>query len=453
MAASVALWAGCGGASKKDGASASTPSGLPPGAGGPQSAGGTASQAATQPNEHQLSPDARSVYNDGLQAAKAGALAKAEQAFKNTVQLDPKAPQPLYNLGVLAERKGDDETARRYYLQALSVQEDYAPAVLALIKLDLRTGNGTKAVDFGRAKAEKFSKDKWILAAYAEALIGARRYKDAIGVSKDILRVDERDADGLLAMAKANLGMGRLELAESVFDQVLAVDPNRVEVFFLRAGIRLGEGQKAAAIEEYKKVLAKQPDHVEALNNLANMYLLSGNYAQAAELLGKAVTLAPSIPELRLNYGNALRGAGKWPAAKTQLLEARKISNRFAAPLFNLALVYYVAEELDGMDRTARLNESKKLFAQYKSEMGSALTKDDPVAKYLKEVQMALDREAKRIQTEKDRVVREGERAKQREAEEARKAAEAAEAAKAPKDGKAEEKKKDEKKPAEDGWY
>jgi isopropylmalate/homocitrate/citramalate synthase len=106
------------------------------------------------------------------------------------------------------------------------------------------------------------------------------------------------------------------------------------------------------------------------------------------------------------------------------------------------------------MDRKSRLSEAKRLFAQYKSAMGSALSKDDLVHKYLKEIEISIDREDQRVKAEKERAKREEERAKAKEA--ADKAAEEAKKSEGEKpvekDGEKPEK-KEESAPEDDGWY
>jgi superkiller protein 3 len=368
------------------------------------------------PDEHVMTADAKGIYNDGVEAAAAGNLTQAEAAFKRVLQIDPRAHQAAYNLGVCADRTGNDNAARNYYRQALSLQPNYLPAIGALSNLEIRTGNIDAGVGLLKSKAGAYPQDIGILNTYAGTLIVARRYTDAIDVAKQALHIDERNAQAMLMVGKANLRLGRNELALSVFEQVLAIDPNVAEVYFLRSFVSLEENQKAKAIDELKSTLERDPEHVEAMNNLATQYHLSGNYEAAVDQLSQAVQLASSWGVLHLNYGNALRGVGRWQEAKTSLERARALDSTLKSSIFNLGILYYVADQLDNLDRLARLGEAKRLFAQYKSELGSALSKDHLVHKYLKEVQVAIDREEMRIQQEKERVELEAERAAEREA-------------------------------------
>ncbi len=373
---------------------------------------------------HVMSRNAKGTYKDGVNAGQSGNLAQAEKAFQRVLKIDSQAYQAAYNLGVVSERKGDDERAKSYYRQAFRMQPDYVPAIKAYANLEIRKGKIRDALDLVRAKAHSFPKNKGIQNCYSNVLIDTRRYKDAIKVAKRVLRLDELNAEAMLRIGKANLRLGRFELAESVFNQVIKINPDEAEVYFLRASIRLDEKRKAAAVDDFKTAIQKRPNYIEAMNNLATMYILSGNYDLAIEQLQKAVSLSPSWGILQLNYGNALRGAGRWKEAKQALKRAQALDSRLNGAIFNLALLYYVAKELDGMDRLTRIKEAKRLFAQYKSAMGSDLSRNDQVFKYLKEVDVAAEREERRIQREADRKTREAERAKEREAKAAKAASE-----------------------------
>lgn len=375
-----------------------------------------------------MAANAKGIYNGGARAAASGNLAAAEQAFKRTLEVDSRAYLAAYNLGVIAERRGDNTEASSYYQQALAMYPAHISSLEAYTKLQIRGGNGGAALNMMAAKAQEYPKNLAILNLYADTLIIMEKYDKAIVTAKKVLRTDERNAEAMLRIGKANLRLGRYELAESVFQQVLKIFPDNAEVFFLRSEIYLRDGRKTAAMNDLKTAIEKRPDYVEAMNNLATIYLLSGNYADSVALLERAVRISPSWGRLQLNYGNALRGARRWKEAKAVLTKALALDSRLKGAIFNLGLLYYTADDFDNLDRMSRLREAKRLFAKYQAEMGSSLSRDDPVHKYLQEMQVAMEREQKRMERAKAREKQEAERAKQREAEEAEEAKKAAEA-------------------------
>ncbi|MBN2527283.1 MAG: tetratricopeptide repeat protein [Deltaproteobacteria bacterium] len=352
-------------------------------------------------------------------AGASGRLKEAEQSFRQAIQSDPAAPQPLYNLGVVYERKGADLKALNYYQISIEKKGDYLPAVSAAAKILLRYGKAEQAVQTVHSASSKSPGNIKLLILYSDVLVSAQRYDDAIRMAKRALRIDERSAMAMLQIGKANLKMGRIELAESVFNQVVSINDKISEVFFLQGMLELRKGFNVLAIRKFEKAIEINPFYPEALNNLAIEYMLAGNYEDAIEMLERAIQITPSWGVLYLNYGNALRGAGRWKQALSALSKARKMLPTTPAITFNMAVLYYAADGLGGMSRMARLKKSRDLFARYKAEKGASLSKSDESFKYIKELDVLLEREQVRLQREREAAAKAKERQQAKKSNEA----------------------------------
>ena len=64
-------------------------------------------------------------------------LAEAETELSEAARLEPKSPWPVYNLGLIASRKGDHRAAATQFRKALAVAPGFAPAQEALAKLQI----------------------------------------------------------------------------------------------------------------------------------------------------------------------------------------------------------------------------------------------------------------------------------------------------------------------------
>jgi tetratricopeptide (TPR) repeat protein len=309
------------------------------------------------------------------------------------------------------ERKGADLKALKHYRESIRRKGDYLPALSAAAKLLIRYGKKDEAVLQMRTASERYSTNVDILVLYANVLTMALKYEDSIRVAKKALRIDERHAGAMLQIGKANLKMGRLELAESIFNQVLAINENIAEVHFLIGLLELKKGFRILAIKKFEKAVALNPFYPEALNNLALEYMLAGNYQDAIKLFRRAIQITPSWGVLYLNYGNALRGAGNWKLALASLTRAGKMMPNSPAVVFNLAVLYYTADNLNGLPRMARLKKSRSLFSDYKTRKGASLSQDDDVYKYIKELDLMIEREQIRVQRQKEAAEREKQRA------------------------------------------
>ncbi|HUC43065.1 MAG TPA: tetratricopeptide repeat protein, partial [Candidatus Sulfotelmatobacter sp.] len=72
----------------------------------------------------------------GLARMEAGNLAGAEEALTAAAKSRPSDPRAIYLLGVVARKKGDVVSARERFTRALSLDPAFAPARLALDRLE-----------------------------------------------------------------------------------------------------------------------------------------------------------------------------------------------------------------------------------------------------------------------------------------------------------------------------
>ena len=94
--------------------------------GGSPSASGTAGRAAT-------------LLHQGLAAQRTGRFAQADAAYLGVVKLDHANVYAWYNLGVIAEHRGDASTASYDYRQAVAADPRYVPALYNLATVQAAT--------------------------------------------------------------------------------------------------------------------------------------------------------------------------------------------------------------------------------------------------------------------------------------------------------------------------
>lgn len=76
------------------------------------------------------------MYNDNMDAySKDTTLNKAIEYFYKAVNINPKYVQAVYNLGVQYEYKGEIDSAKKYYLRAIDLENNYTPALDAINSL------------------------------------------------------------------------------------------------------------------------------------------------------------------------------------------------------------------------------------------------------------------------------------------------------------------------------
>ncbi len=361
-----------------------------------------------------IAGSAKGDYDDGLQKAKQGDLVGARAEFDSAVKSDPNAFLPLHALGVISDREGKESQAIDYYRRALRVQPDYEESAAGVVAIYLRQGNSDKALQFMQPLAQQWERNLYLQAYYADLLTALNRPADAITTARAALRRDERFVPGMISLIRANLKSGKVELADSIIEQALGIDEKNAELHFIK-GQRLVTDQRLGdALTEFRRAVELDPDYAEARMELALRLLAGANYDEALQQLQAVSKLTPKLVEVQLALGDAYRSKGQWENAKAAFDQALRMRSDLPQAHFNLALMYMTVANnasaagatgpgtgYPGLDILTTYSKAKDEFAQYRTQMGSKITRDDPSSGYLDDIDKSIAREQKRLEREK----------------------------------------------------
>lgn len=343
----------------------------------------------------------------GVAKAQAGDVASARKAFERAEQLDPQALPPklglarldiatrafdqagnrlnailkadernteaLYDMAVLAERRGQAEEAVRWLTKAIdfSSQRD-TRASFALIDLHLRQGRAAPALEAAKALLGKQPEDMRTLYAYARAqaavgditnarqsLVGASRragFEPAALTDIAALQLNLDDLPGaayslekalsdrpdfppaLALMASIELRRGEVGKAETRARRLVQIQPNLASGHQLLGDIAVARGQMPAAIEAYRQAYKVQPSSASLLA-LMGMLSQQGNARSAQQLGEQWLRTHPGDLAIRASLADAQARAGNFAAARRGYEELLKLSPRNVEALNNLANV------------------------------------------------------------------------------------------------------------------
>lgn len=267
--------------SGSDGAPTSGVGGDTVGEGASNPWGATQAEQCQRPARPVMSSRARKDFDRGVEAAHNGDAKRAQGSFEDALKRDPGAYAALYNLGVLADRAGDERKARSDYQKSLAVLSDYEPAARGIATIELRRNNPQGAIAVVEPIASAHRTNLEIQALYAEVLVEARRYEEAWMAARRALKCDERFVPALIALEKASRAQGRDELADSILAQALEIDPDVAELHFLRGEqLRDEPGRLRDALQSYARAVQLRPDYAEARMALGVLLLAGGNYPE-----------------------------------------------------------------------------------------------------------------------------------------------------------------------------
>jgi len=406
---------GCSGksASEPTAPEATSGSEAPAGAGGGPSEAATSSEAespwgATRAEQCRRGPHptmsskARKSFNQGVRAAAANDNAAAETSFQAALKRDPSAYPALYNLGVLADRAGNERDAMNYYRRALRIVPDYEPAARGISTIQIRGKRVQDAVATVEPLANEYRANLEMQVLYAEVLVETRRLDEAWMAARRALKCDERFVPALIALVKASRSQGRDELADSILEQAMQVDPDVAELHFLQ-GERLEAepGQLREAMAAYERAIQLRPNYAEARTALGIQLLAGGNYPAALSHFQAAERLVPTLPEIHVNLGDAYRATRRWTEAQRAYRRALELQSKLPEAHYGLALLFLTAAgDFPGLDELTAYEKAVNEFKTYRGEMGPRLAKDDQAEEYLRDLDRMIKRARRRLERE-----------------------------------------------------
>jgi predicted Zn-dependent protease len=209
--------------------------------------------SATNVPEPSMLPDPKdkieeqNLLHSAMMASEDDREADARESLRKVLQLDPKSPTALLQLGELELRAADYPSAAQHLKAALEVRPDDATAA------------------FYEGQALEKTHD----------LSGAR---DALEAS---LKLMPGQFEARLLLGQVYLGLKNPEAAEDQFEAALLLRSNSVEAKLGVASAQIAEGKFADALPELQQLSVSDPKNAKVFRLLAQSYTGLGNAGEA----------------------------------------------------------------------------------------------------------------------------------------------------------------------------
>ena len=194
-------------------------------------------------------------------------------------------------------------------------------------KLDQGDPAGAMALARRGMGAASVSAD--ILDVYARAAAAAGQYGAAIEAMEQLIRAAGAELQRVLFYGNLLLRARRWKEAAGVFRQVVKERPHDSVAWLGLGHGLLGGGAPEEAANCYRRVLEREPSHFAARLSLAKCRLLTGEAVAALDLLEPLREEHPAEPDLERCYGEALFRAGRFSAAARVLEPEYRESRNF----------------------------------------------------------------------------------------------------------------------------
>jgi predicted O-linked N-acetylglucosamine transferase (SPINDLY family) len=255
------------------------------------------------------------VFAQGMTSHQRGQLAEAQARYKEVLRFQPKHPDALHLLGVIAGQLGDYPRAIELLDKAIAVYPDNAAfhsnrgvALKALGELDAAVASYDNAIALAPDRADAHFNRGVALQELGQPEAAIASYDSAIALHPEY------------AEAYANRGValqetGQLEAAIASYDKAIAIRPDYAEAHSSR-GIALRKMEQLdAAVASFDVAIILKPDYAEAYSNRGNALQALKRLEDAVASYDQAIALRPDYAEAYSNRGVALQELGRLDAA------------------------------------------------------------------------------------------------------------------------------------------
>ena len=265
---------------------------------------------------------ARTLLAQAVRRHQAGDLAGAVADYERALQLNPKVPEALSNLGLALKDLGRPAEAVACYEQALALKPDAAEVLSNL---------GAALKDLGRLDAA--------VASFRRALSLKPDYPGALSNLGNVLKEQ-----------------GQFDEAIECYRQALARRPDYPEALSNLGNALRERNLVDEAVGHFRRALALKPDFPEALSNCGNALKDQGLLDEAIECYEQAIRLRPRFAEahsnllMTLHYSERLVQRNTLDEARrfARLIEvassARQVFSNSADPHRRLRIGYVSAD-------------------------------------------------------------------------------------------------------------
>lgn len=234
---------------------------------------------------------------------RAGRFGQAERIYRAILQADPRHPDALHLLGLIAHEAGRHDAAIEYIRQAIALRAD-APSFHGSLGLAYQA-----------------------LGQHDEAV---RAFQEALRLKPDYAEVH----NNLGAVWKSQ---GQLDQAEAEFRAAIRHNPDFAEAHWNLAQLLDDKGKPDEAAKHRRRAL---PEAAVAHKDRADALLRAGRAAEAVEVYRQAIAVAPTYVNAYNDLGNALQQAGKLDEAIACYSRALQIEPSHAPAHGNLGVYF-----------------------------------------------------------------------------------------------------------------
>lgn len=257
-------------------------------------------------------------------------LAESARQLEMAVQLDPRSPEALTQLGITYRFQGRYDEARQVLDRATRIDPRFAEALV---------NKGFLLLQQGRVDEAKAT------------------YRRAIGLNSKNYMAHYRLGEAYLAEQDTHRAIQSLNTA-------LSLNPGNAAVITKMGEAYEMQGNAAAAIASFRKAIHSNPSYMPAYVGLSNLYDNRGDGELAMAELKSALNVNPRFNDARIQLGNLALSVDKPDQAKRYFEEAVQANPHHPEALEGLSQALLTMAQKTAVTGTMMGNESQLTEAE-----------------------------------------------------------------------------------------
>ena len=273
--------------------------------------------------------------------------------LSDIVKKSPNKARPHNNLAVAYQEYGDLENAKKEYLKAISLKNDYAHAYNNLANIYVQEGKIREAREYFEKAIQSKAGYEAPYFNLANIYKNENQFQKAEEYYKKSLSVNKVFIPAYVGLGQLYMEQGKTDLAGFYLRQATKLNPDYPYSYYSLGDMALKEKDFENAVQFYRKAAEKKPDMTAAYNNIANILDMKGEWEEAAENYQIAIGLDPRFTNAYFNLAHTLKKLGRIEEARRNLFFALKAYKEAG----NTRMIKASEERLRELDRSLKTSE------------------------------------------------------------------------------------------------
>ncbi len=284
---------------------------------------------------YDLSP-ANRAYAAAASAMLAGDIGRAKILYTRCLADDPLHIQSLHDLGVVAAREGQHDSAVARFERVIALRSDHADAWLNMALSLGESGRHSDAVAAAKRAVALKPSCANSLAALAHVLSFTSDLEAADAACAQALSINPASAPARLRQAIIRRRMGDVKGSLASCDYLIALQP-RSATGYLERGITLVEaGRQDEAEAAFRSALGRDPANGDALMGLSRCLIETDDPERALAELDRGIGQIKDGARLHMLRGLLHQKRGRFEDAFKGLRQAIELAPRDPIAYFNM---------------------------------------------------------------------------------------------------------------------